>query len=104
MGLVFRATHEPDGGIVALKGLRLELAEDDVYRRRFVHEARAAATVRHPNLVSIREAGEASGRAYLAVAYIAGPSLDERIRADGPLPVDDIVRIAAELGAALDAL
>jgi serine/threonine protein kinase len=104
MGVVFRATHESDGEVVALKVLRGELGGDDVYRRRFLHEARAASAVRHPNLVSIREAGDADGRSYLAVAYVPGNTLDERIRAGGPLPVDDVLRLATEIGSALDAL
>jgi serine/threonine protein kinase len=104
MGLVFRAVREPDGETVALKLLKLDFCEDAVYRRRFVHEARAASAVLHPHLVSILEAGEHDERPYLAVAYVAGRTLAERIATDGPLPLDSVRRVAVELGSALDAL
>jgi serine/threonine protein kinase len=104
MGVVFRAIREPGGETVALKVLRLELSEDDVYRRRFVHEARSASAVRHPHLVPILDAGEQGDRPYLAVAYVRGRTLDDRIRSEGPLPVDDLLRLAGEIASALDAL
>jgi len=104
MGVVFRATREPGGETVARKILKLELSEDDVYRRRFVHEARSASAVRHPHLVPILEAGEQTDRPYLAVAYVHGVTLDDRIRSEGPLPLDDLLRLAREIASALDAL
>jgi serine/threonine-protein kinase len=104
MGLVFQAVREPDGDVVALKVLKLELTEDDVYRQRFVHEARSASEVRHPNLVPILEAGDLDGRSYLAVAYVAGRTLEDRIQAEGGLPVPELVRLVGEIGEALDAL
>jgi serine/threonine-protein kinase len=104
MGIVFRAVHEPDGGTVALKVLRRELSHDETYRRRFQHEARAAGEVRERHLVPVLEAGEIEGRTYLAVGYVPGPTLEQRIASGGVLPVADVVRIAAEVGAGLDAL
>jgi serine/threonine-protein kinase len=104
VGVVFRATREPGGDVVALKVLKQQLSRDEVFRRRFVHEARVAAEVQHKHLVPILEAGEADGRSYLAVQYVAGPSLEERIRAAGPLPLDEILSMAAQAGAGLDAL
>ena len=73
MGLVFRAVHEPDGEVVALKVLRQALSSDETFRRRFAHEARASAQVAHPHLVRILDAGEVDGHQYLAMAYVAGP-------------------------------
>lgn len=104
MGLVFRAARESDGATVALKVLKVEFVDDETYRQRFLHEARAAADVRHGNLVPIFEAGEVDGRHFLAVAYVAGPTLQERIKRDGPLPVGEIVRLATGLASGLDAL
>jgi serine/threonine protein kinase len=104
MGIVFEATRENDGESVALKVLRPELSTDAVYRQRFVHEARAAGEVHHKHLVPIVDAGEADGRSYLAVAFVRGPTLEQRLAADGPLPVADVVRIVAHVGSALDAL
>ena len=103
MGIVFRARHD-NGRTVALKVLREELAADEAFRRRLAREARAAAEVAHPNLAPVLEAGEADGRLYLAVRYVDGRSLAERLAADGPLPVDELVRLAAEVGTGLDAL
>ena len=103
MGLVFRAVREPEGDVVALKVLRRELSHDETYRRRFVHEARAAGAVRERHLVPVLEAGDEEGRSFLAVAFVAGPTLEQRIQA-GPIPIADVVRIAAEVGAGLDAL
>src|SRR2546425_9252694 len=70
----------------------------------FVHEARSAAEVRHENLVPIFDAGEIDGRYYLAVGYVQGRTVDERIRADGPFPLGDVVRLATDVASALDAL
>jgi serine/threonine-protein kinase len=104
MGVVFRARHDGDGRTVALKVLRDELSADDEYKRRLAREARAAAEVDHPNLAPVLESGETDGRVYLAVRYVDGRSLDERLRIDGPLAVADLVRLAADVGAGLDAL
>ena len=104
MGIVFEAVREPDGEIVALKVLKRELATDDVYKRRLAHEARAAGEVLHKNLVPVLEAGEADGYHYLAVGYVRGRTLRERITEDGPLSVEEVVSLASEVGAGLDAL
>ena len=104
MGVVFRAVREPEGEVVALKLLRRELSHDDTYRKRFIHEARAATAVRNDHLVPILDAGDADGWSYLAVAYVDGPSLDQRIKADGPLPVEDVSRLTAHVADGLDAL
>jgi serine/threonine-protein kinase len=101
---VYLAVREPDGERVALKLAKAEFAESEVLRRRFVHEARAAAAVRHPNLVRIVDAGEEAGRQWLAVELVRGRSLDERLRAEGPLALDDVLRVAHDVAAALDAL
>jgi serine/threonine-protein kinase len=104
MGIVYLATHERLGRAVALKLLRPELGADETYRRRFLREARIAAEVEHENLVPIVEAGELAGRQFLASEHVPGQTLAERLRAQGGLPLDGVLRIAAELGAALDAL
>jgi serine/threonine protein kinase len=104
MGVVYRARHEGDGRTVALKVLRDELGADDAFRRRLSHEARAAAGVEHPNLAPVLEAGEADGRLYLAMRYVDGPSLAERLLTDGPLPPADVVRLGTDACAGLDAL
>lgn len=103
MGVVYRAVREPEGDEVALKVLRAELSADETFRRRFVHEARAAGEVRHKHLVPITEAGEADGRPYLAVAFVGGQTLEQRL-AGGPLSIPDMVRVVAHVASGLDAL
>lgn len=104
MGLVFRAVRGTDGTTVALKVLKAALSDDDTFRQRFLHEARAAAEAHHEHLVPILDAGEIEGRSFLAVAYVEGPTLERRIRESGPLPIGELVRLAGEIGSALDAL
>jgi serine/threonine protein kinase len=104
MGLVFRAVREADGATVALKVTKLAFTDDYDYRRRFAHEARAAAEVHHESLVTIHDVGEADGRDYIVVAYVPGPTLDQRLRAEGPLSSEGSVRVARAIGGALDAL
>jgi serine/threonine protein kinase len=104
MGRVFRAAHESTGAIVALKLLKPEYANDEGLIRRLLREARAARTVDHRHLVGVLDAGEADGQHYLALELVPGRSIGDRIEAEGPLPLDDVVRIAAEVAAGLDAL
>jgi serine/threonine protein kinase len=103
MGVVYRAVREPEGHVVALKVLRAELSADETFRRRFVHEAKAAGDVHHKHLVPITEAGEADGRPYLAVAFVRGRTLEQRL-AGGPLSIPEMVRIVAHIASGLDVL
>jgi serine/threonine protein kinase len=104
MGLVFRAIRERDSQTVALKVLKLELSSDEVFKHRFKQEARAAAEVQSRHLVPILEAGEADGRNFLAVVYIEGETLEQRLSWGGPLAIPDTVRLARDLATGLDAL
>jgi serine/threonine-protein kinase len=102
MGKVFLARSEPEGRIVALKILSSELAVDDVYRRRFLHEARAAREVQHKYLVPIFDAGEADGFQYMAMRYMPGGSLADLLKSTPPF--DTLLRFVAQIAAGLDAL
>jgi len=104
MGCVFRARLEGSEELVALKVVRLELAEDDRYRQRFLHEARAASAVAHPHLVDVLDSGEIDGRQFLAMRLVHGRQLEQQIEENGPMALEQVVRIAAEIGGALDAL
>ena len=103
MGVVFRAIRE-DGAVVALKVIKPGLVADEKTARRFAREARAASEVDHRHLIDLLDAGEVDGIGYLAMRYVAGKSLDDRIQAGGPLPIEDTTRIVAEIASALDAL
>jgi len=104
MARVFRATRTTDAATVALKVMKNDFIEDDVYRRRFVHEARSAAEAHHEHLVPILDAGEIEGQRYIAVGYIEGETLQQRIERVGPLPVAEVVRVATEVASGLEAL
>jgi serine/threonine-protein kinase len=104
MAQVFRATRTTDSLTVALKVMKSDFIDDDVYRRRFVHEARSAAEVHHEHLVPIVDAGEADGVRYLAVGYVEGRTLEQWITADGPLPRPEVLRVATEVASGLAAL
>jgi len=103
MGQVFRATG-PDGTVVALKLVRGELLDDALHTRRFIREAKSAAAVRHAHLIGVIDAGEAEGRWYIAMPFVQGRSLIERIEQEGPLPVGAVVQITCDVASGLDAL
>jgi serine/threonine-protein kinase len=102
MGTVYRASRE--GSQVALKVLRYELSSDTTFRRRFEREGRIAASLTHPHVVEVIDAGEAHGLPYLASRLVVGRSLAERLEETGPLPDDELARLASEVSTALDVL
>lgn len=104
VGVVFKAVHERDGTVVALKVLRAELAGDETYRRRFEREGLIASGLSHPHLVPVLDAGEADGHQYLAARYVAGRTLAELLESDGPLALSALLATATEIAAALDTL
>jgi serine/threonine kinase PknH len=101
-GVVYRATTR-DGRLVAIKLFDQALARDEEYRARLAREARVARVIRDPHLVQILEAGEAEGRLFLALEYVAGGSLAEKLLG-GPLPLEETLRVVSEVAAGLDAL
>jgi len=103
MGVVYLAEH---GGLerkVALKLLAPPLAEDPRFRERFVRESRLAASIDHPNVIPIYEAGEADGRLYIAMRYVEGTDLRTLLREQGSLDAAQASRIAGQVADALDA-
>ena len=104
MGTVYRAVADDGGETVALKVMKGESAGDSELVRRFMHEARAASQIQHAHVVPLLDFGECEGRRYLVMSYIQGQSLEQRIDADGPQPVDQVVRMASQIASALDAL
>jgi serine/threonine protein kinase len=104
MGLVFRAQREADGESVALKILRDELAEDELYRRRFEREARIASELVNEHVVPVVDFGEADGRLYIAALYVRGVSLSTRIASEGVLSLGEALRLVTDLADALEAL
>ncbi|HYI43853.1 MAG TPA: adenylate/guanylate cyclase domain-containing protein [Actinomycetota bacterium] len=102
-GTVYRAV-DAKGAVVAMKVLKAELADDQVFRRRFDHEVRAAGEVSNDHLVGIRGSGEAEGLLYIAMDYLEGRALNEIIESEGHLDPRETIRIIAHIGSALDSL
>ncbi|HEX4720284.1 MAG TPA: protein kinase [Thermoleophilaceae bacterium] len=103
MGVVYRARDERLGRWVALKLIAPEIAGDETFRARFEREWRLAATVDHPNVIPVYEAGQADGQLYLAMRLVEGTNLRELIRAELRLPPGRAVHLIAQVAAALDA-
>ena len=100
MGVVYRATDEKLRRDVALKVLPGALAGDDERRRRFLREARSAASINHPHIATVHDVGEAAGRVYLAMELVEGTTLRARL-AGGALPAEESVRIAKQIARGL---
>ena len=88
---------------VALKLLAPELAEDDGFRVRFLRESQLAASLDHPNVVPVYEAGEADGLLYIAMRYVVGTDLKALLRAQGALAPERALTLVAQVANALDA-
>ena len=103
MGVVYRATDLRLQRPVALKLVAPEFAEDELFRRRFLKEPRMAASLDHPNVVPIYEAGEHDGQLYLAMRFVDGSDLRTLLRREGGLPAEHALDILAQVAGALDA-
>ncbi|MEM1448950.1 MAG: FHA domain-containing serine/threonine-protein kinase [Planctomycetota bacterium] len=98
MGNVFLSTQESLQRRVALKVLKRKLASDQTFVQRFKDEARAAARLNHPNIVTVYDVGEEGGKHFLSMEFMAGGSIEARLVELGPLPwreALDVVRDAA---------
>ena len=103
MADVYLAEDERLGRLVAVKVLKARLAADDEFVERFRIEAQAAASLNHPSIVAVYDRGRADGASYIAMEYVTGESLKQRLRRDGALPPDEAVTIALAVLAALAA-
>jgi DNA-binding SARP family transcriptional activator len=103
MSVVYLAEHLGLERKVALKVLAPQLAEDERFHDRFVRESRIAASMEHPSIVPIYEAGEAEGLLFLAMRYVRGTDLHGLIRREGSLDPERTAWIVSEVASALDA-
>ncbi len=103
MGVVLKAFDPSLQRIVAVKVLAPHLATSGIARRRFTREAQAAAAVSHEHVVTIHEVNEANGLPYIAMQFVPGVSLEQKIDRDGPLPLDQVLRIAHQAACGLAA-
>jgi DNA-binding beta-propeller fold protein YncE len=103
MGVVYRATDLSLQRPVALKLIAPELAQDERFRARFLAEPRLAASLDHPSVVPIYEAGEREGQLYLAMRWVEGSDLRDILERDGCLAAGEAVRLLLQVAEALDA-
>ena len=100
MGVVYKATDSKLERTVALKFLAPSLVEDEESRRRFQREAKAAAALDHPNICTIHEIDEAEGQVFLAMAYLDGSTVSQKVK-QRPLKLDEALDIAIQAGQGL---
>ncbi len=103
MGMVFIAEDTGLNRSVALKTLRPELLRDRSAVMRFLSEARAAAKIKHPHVVTVHQVGEINGLPFLVQELLDGESLDTRLTAQGKVSVAELIRIGCELAEGLEA-
>jgi eukaryotic-like serine/threonine-protein kinase len=101
MGSVWKADDPLLNRVVALKFLPRDLADSPVAYRRFLREARATSALQHSGIATLFEAGVHDGRLFLAVSFVDGETIADRV-ARGPLPLTEAVRIAADAADALE--
>ena len=100
MGVVYRALDTKLDRDVALKVLPPELVADEVRLRRFVQEAKAAASIHHPHIATIHEIDDADGVYFIAMELIDGEKLSDVV-ARGPVPVSRVLELAMEMAEGL---
>jgi len=96
MGVVYKAQDTKLDRIVALKFLPKHLLCDQEAKTRFVHEAKAASALDHPNIATVYEIDEAEGECFISMAYIKGKSTKEVIK-EKKLSIEEILKIAIQV-------
>ncbi len=104
MSTVYLARKREIGTVSAVKVLSRETADDRSFVRRFIEEARTTARFSHPNIVHVIDAGKTTdGRYYIAMEYVDGRTVGDRIREKGPLEEREALRIIEQAASALEA-
>ena len=104
MGVVYKARQQSLDRDVALKVIREAIASEPEYRERFLREAKLAASVDHPHIVTVYDVGDEDGRLYLVMQWIDGADLRQLLSSSGRLTPKRAVAIGTQLAGALDAL
>ena len=102
MAKVLLAQDTELGREVAVKILDEKLAADPSFRARFAREARVAAGLSHPNVVTVYDVGEDDGSPFIVMELVSGRTLEERLRRDGALSANDVLAIARQVCAGLE--
>ena len=106
MGVVYHATDPAIGRSVAIKIIRIrdigDTRQSDKLRERLFREARSAGVLSHPNIVTIYDMDEVDGLAYIAMAYVNGPTLEKILASGDPLSGARMLRVLRQTASALD--
>ncbi len=102
MGVVYKAQDTELQRTVALKFLSAQALDSDEERERFIHEARAAASIDQANVCTVHEIGKAEGRTFIAMAYVEGESL-RTVVDSGPMKLDEAMGLAIQIAEGLQA-
>src|SRR5438045_4343780 len=97
MGEVYRAVDRRLDRTVAVKVLPAEFCDAPGRRERFDREARTISALSHPHICRVYDVGQQDGREYIVMEFLDGETLQARLRR-GPLPVDEALRYATQIG------
>ncbi|MBB1483621.1 Stk1 family PASTA domain-containing Ser/Thr kinase [Tessaracoccus sp. MC1865] len=103
MATVYRARDRRLSRVVAVKVMRSDLGEDDEFAAKFDREARSAALLSHPSVVSIFDQGSSQGKPYIVMEFIEGETMRRMISRDSPMPPDRALELFEQVAAALAA-
>ena len=103
MAYVFKARDNLLNRYVAIKILKEEFSKDEVFVKRFRTEAQSAASLIHPNIVSVFDVGEDKGISFIVMELLESKTLKDYIQAKGPLSSELTLKIAAQIASALEA-
>ena len=101
MGVVYKATQVALDRPVALKAIAPDVALESDFQERFKHEARLAASIDHPHIVPVYEAGEIDGQLYLVMRWVEGVDMRALIDRGPVLEPQRAARLAAQVASAL---
>jgi serine/threonine protein kinase len=103
MGVVYKAEDPQLKRFVALKAMLPTLGASESARKRFLREAQSAAAIVHDHIVPIHQVGEDRGVPFVAMQFLEGEPLDERLKREGRLSVAEVLRIGRETAEGLAA-
>ena len=101
MGVVYKARDPLIGRVVAIKTMADAGHAEKEFLTRFVREGQAAGRLQHPNIVTVYDVGEEGTEPFIAMEFVEGETLEDRLRKAGPLPWPEAVTIAADVADAL---
>ena len=101
MGVTYKAFDTNLRSDVALKVINSQFLNSETARQRFLREARAAASLRHPNVATVFHLGNSEGGFYYAMEYVEGETVERRVQREGPLPPELALRITRQVSRAL---